>query len=102
AAARARYDAYNAAVTPFMPPEHHYHVNVLAVRHEAQGRGHARTLLEHVHSVARNDPESSGVSLTTETEANVPLYEHFGYRVLGEVDVAPGLRAWGFFRGNNR
>jgi hypothetical protein len=39
-----------------------------------------------------------GVSLTTEIETNVTLYRHFGYSLLGEVQVAPALTAWGFFR----
>lgn len=99
--AQARYEEYNAAVAPFMPTEYHYHLNVLAVRHAAQGRGHARTLLEYVHAFARHDPVSSGVSLTTEKEINVALYDHFGYRQVGRADVAPGLTAWGFFRPNS-
>ena len=98
AAARARYELYSAASTPMVPPEHHYHLNVLAVRHAAHGRGYARKLLDHVHALSQSDPGSSGVSLSTETEANVPLYEHFGYRVVGRVEVAPGLTCWGFFR----
>jgi len=96
--AQARYAAYNSAVAPFMPPEYHYHLNVLAVRHAAQGRGHARTLLEYVHAFSRHDPASSGVSLTTEKESNIALYEHFGYQQVGRAVVAPGLTAWGFFR----
>lgn len=99
--AQARYETYNSAVAPFMPPEYHYHMNVLAVRHAAQGRGHARTLLEYVHAFSRHDPASSGVSLTTEKEINVALYEHFGYRQVGRAVVAPGLTAWGFFRPNS-
>ena len=95
---RERYAAYTGAVEPFMPREHHYHINVLAVRSDAQGRGYARALLDHVHTMAQRDAESSGVSLTTEKESNVSLYEHFGYRVLGQTTVAPELMAWGFFR----
>ena len=96
--AQARYAAYNAVIAPFIPSEYHYHLNVLAVRHAAQGRGHARTLLEFVHAFSRRDPVSSGVSLTTEKEINVALYDHFGYQQVGQADVAPGLTAWGFFR----
>ena len=39
-----------------------------------------------------------GVTLTTEDPSNVPLYEHFGYQVVGHARVAPGLESWGFFR----
>ncbi len=96
--ARARYTTYTGAVEPFMPLEHHYHINVLAVRSDAQGRGYARALLEHVHSITQRDADSSGVSLTTEKETNVSLYQHFGYRVLGHTAVTSELMAWGFFR----
>jgi GNAT superfamily N-acetyltransferase len=95
---RARYEGYGTAFAQFVAPEYHLHLNVLAVRHAAQGRGHARTLLDHVHDMSRSDPESSGVSLTTELEANVSLYKHFGYRLLGQLEIAPGLTCWGFFR----
>jgi GNAT superfamily N-acetyltransferase len=96
--ARARYEAYNAIASPFMPRENHYHLNVLAVRHAAHGKGYARPLLERVHALSADDPGSSGVSLTTELEKNVSLYEYFGYRVVGRAEFAPGLTCWGFFR----
>ena len=42
--------------------------------------------------------EVVGVTLTTEDQANVSLYEHLGYEVVGQETVAPELRTWGFFR----
>jgi GNAT superfamily N-acetyltransferase len=101
AAARARYEAYGAAFARFVPAEYHYHLNVLGVRHAAHGKGYARKLLDYVHALSRDDPQSSGVSLTTENPANVPLYEHVGYRVIGEVEITPGLVCWGFFRADS-
>ena len=101
APSRARYEAYNKATTPFMPLEPHLHINMLGVRHAAHGMGYARKLLDHVHMFSRDDPDSSGVSLETETETNVPFYQHFGYRLVGQVEVAPGLTSWGFFRLNS-
>jgi GNAT superfamily N-acetyltransferase len=96
--ARARYDSYAATSGRFMPPEYHYHLNVLAVRHAAHGKGYSRPLLEHVHALSAGDSRSSGVSLTTETAKNVPLYEHFGYRIVGQAEFSPGVTCWGFFR----
>jgi hypothetical protein len=43
------------------------------------------------------DPESAGVLLTTETPGNLPLYEHFGYRILGQARVDE-LTTWTLFR----
>lgn len=42
--------------------------------------------------------EVVGVTLTTEDQVNVSLYEHLGYEVIGQATVAPELRTWGFFR----
>lgn len=101
AEARARYETYGTAFARFVPPEHHLHLNVIGVRHAAHGRGYARALLDHVHQLSAADPESSGVSLTTEVEKNVSLYEHFGYRMIGREELTPGLTCWGFFRSDD-
>jgi len=37
------------------------------------------------------------VTLTTETPANLSLYDHFGYQVRGHVRVSPALESWGLF-----
>ena len=55
-------------------------------------------MLESVHELSLTDPDSTGVSLTTENEGNIELYKYFGYKVVGEQEVVPGLQTWGFFR----
>ena len=99
AEARARYDLYvtNAQFFTAMPP--HHHLNMIGVRRTQQRLGLARRLLEAVHALAAADPQSSGVSLTTERPENVALYEHFGYRVVGHVRVSAEAETWGLFRG---
>jgi len=96
--ARARYDAYAAAARFFDGLGPHHHLNMIGVRRAQQRLGLARTLLETVHGLAAADPQSSGVSLTTERPENVPLYEHFGYRVLGHARVGNEVDTWGMFR----
>lgn len=39
-----------------------------------------------------------GVSLSTETEANVGFYRALGFEVRGAVEVGPGVRSWVMFR----
>jgi len=51
-----------------------------------------------VHRMSQADADSAGVTLTTEDENNIALYEHFGYHVVGHDVVVPGLETWGFFR----
>jgi hypothetical protein len=59
-------------------------------------------LLEEVARLAEADGDSAGVSLSTENSRNVELYRHFGYRVVGEAEVAEGLVTWGMMRGAGR
>lgn len=98
AAERQRYEAYGTACEPFTITSPHYHLNMIGVRRSHAGRGLARKLLEAVHRLADADAGSAGVSLTTETEQNLRLYEHFGYRRVGHAVVGDGLETWAFHR----
>lgn len=95
---QARYEAFGAATQQFDIAEPHIHLNMIGVRQGLQGRGLGGILLAHVHRVSSEDADSSGVTLTTEDPANVPLYQRLGYRLTGHVRVAPGLETWGFYR----
>lgn len=96
--ARERYEAFGRACRTFEVAERHHHLNMIGVRPDRQGRGLSRPLLEAVHRLAHDDPGSAGVTLTTETPANLSLYDHFGYRRIGHARVDEGLETWGFFR----
>jgi len=97
-AERVRYEAFGAAAHQFEVEAPHHHLNMIGVRPSRAGRGHASPLLHHVHALAERDPGSCGVSLSTESERNVKLYEHFGYHQLGYVRVAAELEMWAMFR----
>ena len=99
---RDRHDAYGAAAKTVLISEPHHHLNMIGIRHAQHGRGLARPLLEAATNLAATDPNSAGLTLTTETPANVRLYQHFGFEIVGEVDVAPGVKTWGLFRKNPR
>jgi len=97
AAARARNEAYGEATAKFIYPEPHFHLGMIGVRRDAAGDGHGRRLLDALHEISATDPDSRGVSLTTEVPRNLTLYEHFGYRRVGHETVG-GIETWGFFR----
>ncbi len=65
------------------PAQPHLYLSTLAVHPDFQGRGYGRALLERTHARSEKHPGSDGVCLETENPQNVPLYEHFGYRVIG-------------------
>ncbi len=95
--ARERYDTYASSTKAFATTARHHHLNMIGVRGSHAGRGFARPLLDAVRLLAAGDPESAGVSLTTELPQNVRLYEHFGYEVVGHARVTPELETWGLF-----
>ncbi|MDX1439653.1 MAG: GNAT family N-acetyltransferase, partial [Rubricoccaceae bacterium] len=78
--------------------EPHVHLNMIGVRSDKQGLGLGRMLLNAVDELSDTDSHSIGVTLSTENEANIPLYEHAGYEVVGSKAVAAELKTWAFFR----
>lgn len=95
--ARARYDSYGAIHPGFGEERPHYHLSMIGVRRAWAGRRLARRLLDELHEMSRRDPDSCGVSLSTEDPANVPLYLHVGYRIVGEARLDE-FRIWALFR----
>jgi hypothetical protein len=55
-------------------------------------------MMRAVHDLSEEAPWSTGVTLTTELEANISFYEHFGYDRVGSARVDAELTTWGFFR----
>jgi ribosomal protein S18 acetylase RimI-like enzyme len=100
--ARSRYEAFGEACAPLLVTEPHLHLNMIGTRQEARGKGYGRILLEHVHAMSERDPDSAGVSLTTEDPANIPLYESFGYEITGHARVSAEVQTWAFFRPNRQ
>ena len=97
-AARSRYEAYGEVTRRFVIDEPHYHLGMLGVHSSYAGQGLARRLLDALHERSYHDRESCGVTLNTEDPRNIPLYEHFGYRVIGQGRVSDKLQTWAFYR----
>ena len=100
--ARERYDLYAAVARTFQAPKPHHHLNMIGIARAWQRRGLARSLLEAAIDLARADPTSRGLTLTTELEQNVRLYEHFGFRETGRAKVGDAFDSWGMFREADR
>ncbi len=97
-AARSRYESLGEFWQKFTIPEPHYHLNMIGVMKSHAGSGYGRLLLDAVHERSAGDPASTGVSLNTEDEINVALYEHFGYEIQGHVGAAEDLETWVMYR----
>ena len=72
--ARARYEFLGEAWPNVGVTEPNLHLNMIGIRQGQAGRGLGRALLDAIHTMSERDPDSTGVSLTTETAANVPFY----------------------------
>jgi len=70
------------------------HVEQVSVDPAHQGSGVGRALMERVSAWAR-ESGMPALTLTTFDDVpwNAPLYRHLGFRVLGEDELGPGLRA---------
>jgi GNAT superfamily N-acetyltransferase len=96
--ARARYEAFGEAYALLLVTGPHIHLNMIGTRRGDRGKGYGRLLLEYVHAMSESDPLSRGVSLTTESPSNVPLYEGFGYEITGHARVSAEVETWALFR----
>jgi len=96
--ARSRYEAFGQATANFPVDQPHIKLNMIGVRSLAQGLGYGRRLMDEVQRISASDPESTGVSLTTEVQQNVSFYEHMGYKITGYTRINNNLETWGFFR----
>jgi GNAT superfamily N-acetyltransferase len=82
-----RWDAFWDWVESNIPDEPVWHLDAIGVEPEARGTGIGAALVQHGLERARAD--ESAAFLETGTPGNVPLYEHFGFRVVEAAD-APG------------
>ena len=99
--ARERYEELGRLWQPLGISEPHFHLNMIGSARSLRGEGAARLLLDELHTMSAIHPDSCGVTLTTDEPGNVSLYQHFGYRLTGEVDVPGAFRTWGFFRADS-
>jgi len=99
--ARARYDAFGDASDVIPLPDNRIHLNMIGVRSEAQRAGYGTGLLDHVIQMAEAFDGADGITLTTETDHNVPYYESHGFRLLGAVEVDSAFTSRVMFRPNH-
>jgi ribosomal protein S18 acetylase RimI-like enzyme len=73
------------------------YVLVFGVATELQGKGFGRKLMDA--AIEKSEREGLHLYLETETEENVKMYEHFGFRLLKRVNLPiVGLPMWEMVR----
>lgn len=78
------------------PPEPHWYLSAIGVAPPLQRRGFGGALLRPM--LERADAEGTLSYLETFRPENVPYYERFGFRVVGESDIPGGPHMWSMSR----
>ena len=69
------------------------HLSVVGVATELQGKGFGRKLIDA--AIGKSEREGLHLYLETETEENMKMYEHFGFRLLKRITLPiVGLPMW--------
>jgi ribosomal protein S18 acetylase RimI-like enzyme len=92
-----RLELYEAITGRSEPSEPHYFVGMIGVRPDHHGKGYGRILLNEAKKMSEADPRSIGVCLSTEDKENVKFYQHCGYHIIAEADIANELHSWCMF-----
>lgn len=91
------FDKYVSSIHKRHTPFSHWLLSFIGVDPMFQGKGYASTLLKAMF--ARIDQEHLPCYLETQNEKNVPLYQHYGFKVVEEV-IIPGTKTshWAMLR----
>jgi len=88
---------YTSSVHKRLVPFQHWYLQLIGVAPAYQGKGYASMLLKPMF--ARIDKEHLPCYLETQMEKNVPIYQHYGFKVVEEGKV-PGseVTLWSMLR----
>lgn len=92
-------NSYMKATLSVRPKEPHHYLVIIGIKPTSQGKGLGRIFLEHIYQLVENDAKSIGIGLDTENPANVPFYEHLGYKLLETKSLDP-ITIFCLFRSN--
>lgn len=80
----------------YEPAEPHWYLRSIGVDPASQGRGYAKALLEY--GLRKCDREGMPAYLEASGERSIGLYQRFGFKVLGKIQVADAPPLWPMLR----
>ncbi|CAM5241950.1 GCN5-like N-acetyltransferase [Streptomyces spiroverticillatus] len=93
----AQFGAAVETAAHHAPQEPHWSLALIGADPEARGQGHGSALLRS--GLAQADAAGQPVYLESSKPTNIPVYEHFGFRVREEFDLpGGGPTLWGMWR----
>jgi GNAT superfamily N-acetyltransferase len=88
--------AFADIVQEHHPVTEHWYLPVTGVDPHVQGRGHGSVLLRHALETC--DLQGLPAYLEASTERSRALYQRFGFKALGEIQVGSSPRVWPMLR----
>jgi len=82
---RSELVAVVGEISRYYPEEDHWYLPLIGVDPTQQGRGFGGALMSHALVVC--DRDSIPAYLETANPANVPLYQRYGFELLGKIQV---------------
>lgn len=79
---------YDATTIKQRPRDKHYYLTMIGVSPEKQGQGIGEMVINNIHKMVIDNPESSIICLDTENFRNVSYYERVGYSLIHEVKIS--------------
>ncbi len=70
------------------PEERHWHLPMIGVEPNSQGRGLGGALMRH--AIARSDEDEASAYLESSNPRNISLYERHGFEVMGKIQIGAG------------
>jgi len=81
-------------------PFRHWYLSLIGVAPKFQGKGYASILLKAM--LARIDKEHLPCYVETQNEKNVSIYQHYGFKVVGEAVIPDTeISFWAMLRGKS-
>jgi ribosomal protein S18 acetylase RimI-like enzyme len=88
--------AFADIVQEHHPVTDHWYLPVTGVDPHVQGRGHGSVLLRH--ALEKCDLQGLPAYLEASTERSRALYERFGFKTIGEIQVGNSPQVWPMLR----
>lgn len=79
---------YDATTMKQRPAQKHYYLTMIGVSPNKQGQGIGKKIINNIHDIVINDPETSSIYLDTENSINVSFYNHLGYELIHKTKLS--------------
>jgi len=95
--ASRRIEQYEQQADAAHPKNAHFFIDSIGTHPDHQHKGYAKALILKYQDLSKSDAHSTGVGLNTESDKNIPFYQHLGYDLKDQQSIE-SLTSWSLFR----